>query len=123
MTTTITLEQLDAVQQALNDLDFFVVEQDDPEAHDADAVWYPHYSGRAMYGATCLGVTVDDGGMAFMIKLGWALAKLDENNDWVNDLSEDLFDSARTDQMGRGTIVYFPQVQVEGLQREDGMDD
>lgn len=112
MTTTLNVERLDLIQEALNELDFFVVWQDDPEADEADGVWYPDYSGRGMYGETCLGVTVANPAN-FMLMLGWALGKLDEENAWVTDLSADLFDHVSQDSMGRQAIVYFPRVQMD----------
>lgn len=60
------------------------------------------YSGRGMYGRTCLGFVVD----ATDIVVGVALHQA---------LGDDAWEMARnacTDNMGRGAIVYFPGYSV-----------
>ena len=65
----------------------------------------PEYSGRAMYGATCLGIVHDS---------------LDQLIDFVVAMAEDgvSLRGARQDSMGHSTITYWPGVQVEGYERE-----
>jgi|GEM_PF-2775330 len=65
------------------------------------------YSGRAMYGAECLGVEFDG-------RLGHVLSELVRyaaglERDDAQELADALRDM-RTDSMGRGTIAYFPDV-------------
>lgn len=64
------------------------------------------YSGRGMFGKTCLGVTVDNVAQ-FCLELGHAIGQHNEQND--DDLIE-LPRQISTDSMGRSAIVYFPYV-------------
>lgn len=61
------------------------------------------YSGRAMFGASCLGLPVDDLKQAvqFLVALG--------QDDF--DLAEALAKNLTTDSLGFGSIVYFPRVE------------
>lgn len=82
------------------------------------------YSGRGMFGATCIGVVVDD--PTDLADLIGALMCAGED-----DLAAGLMDQPRaTDNMGRGTIVYWPGVRAaqddeeepEGLEAEPAPD-
>lgn len=66
------------------------------------------YSGRGMYGRSCLGVETDDLGDLFAA----VLEELEGEED-TQDV-QPAFKSMRTDSMGRGTIVYFPSVPFVG---------
>ncbi len=74
------------------------------------------YSGRGMYGDTCVGVVLGDYANAWTL----ALAIADVNNG-----DADLFGlpEPRTDSMGLGTILYWPGLKwpagVEGFGQED----
>jgi len=71
------------------------------------------YSGRAMYGEECLGIELDDTADAFRL----ALLISDDN------LAVALR-SPKFDDMGKGIIVYFPDVEVpEGVTDEDDDED
>lgn len=72
------------------------------EQHDVEV--RSDYSGRGMYGATCLAFTCDDERQAIKVMIG--LARLDDG------LAEELADCYRTDQLGLGIVVYFPGVEV-----------
>lgn len=61
------------------------------------------YSGRAMYGATCVGFVVSDD--EDLLLLGAALGREGLDN---------LIRDARLDSMGRNTIVYFPRYTTTG---------
>lgn len=88
------------------------------------------YSGRGMYGDTCLGFVLDstaqiamlavelsrqamfEAADARILKNGWsreqcALA-IEMEADTNIDIVTNLFDAAREDSMGHGVIVYFP---------------
>lgn len=72
------------------------------------------YSGRFMYGRSCLGFVVDDG--TAMEALGEVLENItngehdtDKILDRVSDLGS-LLRETRQDSMGLGTIVYFPSI-------------
>ena len=67
---------------------------------------YENYSGRGMFGRTCLGVIVqqNDSFMDFIIKL---TKYLDDND--VDDVDFKL-EGATYDNLGLDTIVYFPNI-------------
>ncbi len=76
------------------------------------------YSGRAMYGKSCLGVEVARGQ-----SLGELFATIIENVE-----EDDRYEVAQqvrrlcTDSMGLGTIVYFPNVEFDDANSEDQHD-
>lgn len=61
------------------------------------------YSGRAMYGDTCLGIVTDN-----VAKTCLKLGALHGDSD--TDLSVQLLRQVRTDFYGQGEVVYFPYV-------------
>jgi hypothetical protein len=77
---------------------------------------YEDYSGRGMYGATCFGLTCSgDVIYPFFVELGAEVARVVESGDLdvYDDLAGDLARAARTDSMGRDTIVYFPGFSLD----------
>lgn len=74
------------------------------------------YSGRAMFGRPCLGVDTGDVGEVFA-----AVLEAVEGDDDTHDL-QDAFRNMRTDAMGRGTILYFPNVPFLGDDDDDDDD-
>ena len=64
----------------------------------------PDYSGRAMYGSTCLGIVVDslDELLAFIASFA------SFGDDW-----DSLTSGVRQDSMGLSTIYYWPNVGCE----------
>lgn len=75
---------------------------------DEDAI--RNYSGRAMYGADCFGLVVDNLGQAFDFLL--ALIEQGEH-------AEDWARTARQDSMGLGTVIYWPSVSILGHPDDD----
>lgn len=67
---------------------------------------YENYSGRGMFGRTCLGVIVqrNDSFMDFIINL---TRYLDDND--VDDIDFKL-EGATYDNLGLDTVVYFPNI-------------
>jgi hypothetical protein len=95
---TLTTQQADIINEA---------------AYEADAE-LRSYSGRAMYGSSCLGVSGSERDSArFLI----AVAKEDY------DLASDLVDSLRTDSLGMGIITYFTNIGSEGVVADEEDDD
>jgi hypothetical protein len=95
---TLTTQQADIINEA---------------AFQAD-VELRSYSGRAMYGSSCLGVSGSERDSArFLI----VLAQQDY------DLASDLVDSLRTDSLGMGIITYFTNIGSEGIVADDDDDD
>lgn len=68
---------------------------------------YEGYSGRGMFGKTCLGVIISRGSsfMDFLIKL---TRYLDEQG--VDDVDYEL-EGASYDELGLDTVVYFPNIK------------
>lgn len=64
------------------------------------------YSGRSMYGALCIGVDLD--GMDQLFELGYALGIADRNQ-----RHDHYAQGVCIDSMGRGVIVYWPQVKLK----------
>ncbi|MGH9921075.1 MAG: hypothetical protein ACRD6W_19675, partial [Nitrososphaerales archaeon] len=80
------------------------------------------YSGRGMYGAKCLGVEIDRD-----TSLGYLVGDLIDALEGDDDLREvaDGFRQLRSDDMGLGTIFYFPgvpYVEDEPEEEEDEED-
>lgn len=70
------------------------------------------YSGRAMYGRTCVGLVGSIGDFAgFMIELGRRVAVDDDAGVEYDELAQAIQSDVRTDSMGLSTIFYFPQVR------------
>lgn len=91
------------------------INRDDFEdaAYQIDADIRDDYSGRGMYGDTCIGVTFDQYGGNEM-ELGVLLGqKLDADDAYA------LARNARSDSMGLGTIIYFPNFKFEDEEDED----
>lgn len=63
------------------------------------------YSGRGMYGETCLGLVVDKPDILVGLALGQVLDQIDAD-------PFEVVSRARTDNMGRSTIIYFPGVTL-----------
>lgn len=72
------------------------------------------YSGRGMFGASCLGVEGDS-----LVEIFAALfqAAADQGPD-LQEIADALADG-RTDSMGRGVILYFPQIGFVDEEEEE----
>lgn len=89
----------------MNNIENLIEEFCDYEGH----LYYPHYSGRGMYGRTCVGIVT----FQSPIKIVTALFRhlIDEGMD--ADVIEDLLSDAKSDNMGKDIIVYFPSIECE----------
>lgn len=67
------------------------------------------YSGRAMYGQRCVSVVVENFAVfaAGLVRAAADLYNGDELCDILDNIAE-LFDDARTDNMGRDMVIYWP---------------
>jgi hypothetical protein len=72
------------------------------------------YSGRGMFGKSCVGVVVPSTSSA-LFKIGYELGKMKDSEDFEE--LKDGFESLRTDTMGLEYIVYFPD--IEWLEHDD----
>lgn len=77
-----------------------------------DEDFRPDYSGRGMYGKTCIGYT-GEYPFYFAARLAYLLNDGDEMD--ANDLVYAIegLPECSTDSMGRGTIYYWPAVRAE----------
>lgn len=66
--------------------------------------FYTDYSGRGMYGDTCLAVDLDH--TSDLMRLGCCLGRMD------SALAHTLGEGAHTDSMGRGIVVYWPRIKT-----------
>ena len=69
-----------------------------------------HYSGRFMYGATCVGIVLDE---SDLLALGVAIGEVEDEN-----LRDYLVNRYSTDSLGYQTNVYW-----QGLTCEDAPED
>jgi hypothetical protein len=98
MTTTLTTTQIEDIQSLVSDID-------DAELRS--------YSGRNMYGKQCLGIDMESMTDAFRFALSV------QDSDLAYILSNPVFDN-----MGRGIIVYFPNVEApEGIDNDEDDDE
>jgi hypothetical protein len=87
----------------------YITESDAKDIADMiEAELYTDYSGRAMYGETCIGFVFDRYAETSELDLAFAAAD-------VLGLEEarDAFTRSRSDSMGLDSIVYFPGLQLE----------
>ena len=80
------------------------------EAHDGSVL--PDYSGRGMFGRTCVGFTCNSLGDFARILLALKEEHADELADWLAYGGE-----VQRDNLGMDTLYYFPGLSVEGLDR------
>jgi hypothetical protein len=80
------------------------------------------YSGRGMYGKSCLGIDVDRGGLGPMIaKIMSALAGYSEAD--RDTVCEAFRTEMAQDNMGLGMIYYFPSIPYTKDEEEGSEDD
>lgn len=78
------------------------------------------YSGRSMYGRTCVGFTTDESPARFQQELAKILApdyfgEEEPDADSIDEMMDEI-GSPNSDSMGRSTIYYYPSISVEGQQ-------
>lgn len=72
------------------------------------------YSGRAMYGKCCLGIVSDNTPRSLMVLIKNLME--DGQTSLVERLSHT---TVREDSMGKGTVVYFPSLEMDEDEDED----
>lgn len=81
--------------------------------------WRTSYSGRGMFGSSCVGFTTGEyGGAADLAKFVLAVSQA-----LGSDVAVQIADATRTDSMGRGVIYYFPGVVAEGWSDDEDEDE
>lgn len=81
-----------------------LIEIADEASYYGDVEPYLKYSGRGMYGDTCVGFSGDVNEMLLGLAASQVLG--------VDD-ARTLATKARSDSMGMGVIIYFPGVSLE----------
>lgn len=76
------------------------------------------YSGRGMMGRECLAVNAD-GALGMFASVLQAITEMGEEPGELNLLME-MMRSARTDNMGHGVVVYWPDLEFLPEDEEDG---
>ena len=71
--------------------------------------FYENYSGRGMFGRTCVGVVTEDNVISLILDL---FVYMVENEMDLYE-SKELLQCAKTDNLGYDTIVYFPGINSE----------
>jgi hypothetical protein len=72
------------------------------------------YSGRCMYGKTCVGVVAGDLS-SFLSFFAFLVRCLDDDND-IEKIA-----NVRQDSMGRQTIYYWPSIESEEFEEDEGV--
>ena len=94
-------------------------------AEDCDIQIHDDYSGRYMYGATCLGLSLE--GSASSLFAAFIRGLKNADNHTMEEAAE-MFDDMKTDNLGLGTILYFPgwkfdESESEGKDKEPEEDE
>ncbi len=86
---------------------------------NADLEVRTDYSGRGMYGKTCVGVVLNNnsGSIAGFVASLMTQVVLDATilDEACNDVAalEEMFANTKEDSMGLSTILYFPQLRTD----------
>lgn len=70
------------------------------------------YSGRGMYGDTCLGIKVEN--IGDLIDIGISISECVAEGGLRDEVAMALRDGVSTDNLGMGIVVYWRRVKVEG---------
>jgi hypothetical protein len=82
------------------------------------------YSGRCMYGRSCLGIDGDMSViMANLLSTAMELAANGQLHSFDRAEISDAIGNMRTDSMGRGIIVYFPDIAFDASNESYGDDE
>jgi hypothetical protein len=79
----------------------------------------PDYSGRGMYGRTCIALVGNTGDL---LRFAAELAQIGDDTDTDTDAADMLqimADTVRTDSLGYDTVFYFPGITLEPEAADD----
>lgn len=85
-------------------------------SEDCDITIHEDYSGRFMYGATCLGLSFEGSAGSLFAAF---IRELETYGEYVNEEAAEMFDDMRSDNLGLGTIFYFPCWKFDESEGED----
>lgn len=88
------------------------------EEEGDDSIKVRSYSGRGMYGATCLGITTDRYTNPHDVIMKIVVQFVEENHEDKNFLFKfreltDCLQNPKQDSMGLGIVTYFPDIDWE----------
>lgn len=88
--------------------------------NEEDAGVYTHYSGRGMYGKQCFGIETAQytNPISVMMEMTIDLIENEEEN-----LARELAGRVSQDNMGLGTITYFPSIEWGEAEKEEEWDE
>ena len=67
------------------------------------------YSGRGMFGRKCVGIVIDSGTNSLEMIMELTEMLIDNDIEYVSE----KIGAIRQDNMGMGTIIYFPRIKKE----------
>lgn len=85
-------------------------------SEDCDITIHEDYSGRFMYGSTCLGLSFE--GSAGSLFAAFIRELENAESSTVEEAAE-MFEAMRSDNLGLGTIFYFPGWKFDESEGED----
>lgn len=88
-----------------------------------EAKVYSHYSGRSMYGKECFGITTEQYTNPISVMVEMTIDLIENGEE---DLARELAGRVSQDNMGLGTITYFPSIgwgEAEVLDDDEEWDD
>lgn len=95
--TKINADELEHIQRAVTNMT--------GDGYDSEGSADGDYSGRSMYGRTCLALYVDD-----MRSVARVLVELCSMG--FDELAQEMAEQLTTDSMGLGIVAYFPHMEV-----------
>jgi hypothetical protein len=85
------------------------------------------YSGRGVYGKKCLSFNLESGENGFdaFLSIAEAIQSYVESHDDGIELEDitPLFMGAKSDSMGLGVVIYFPDIEWEEIENQNGDDE
>lgn len=81
------------------------------EEHDLDDINIRSYSGRCMFGKECLGLVCDDIGEVLNVIFLMTQKASAQSKEFLLEDMETMIQNTCQDSMGRGIIVYWPDVK------------
>ncbi len=76
----------------------------------AEKSLHSSYSGRGMFGSTCYGISGEGSGAGLVADLIQYAAEILEDKEEILEFIDEISSNLREDSMGRGIIVYFPNI-------------
>ena len=89
------------------------------DGEDGNITFQNAYSGRGMYGNTCVAVSGDLGDCMKVIGEVIKLLHEDDRDDIDFDEAVDLLMDFQRDQLGRGVVIYWSDLSIECDEQEN----